>query len=244
MGDLLDALGKNPATLRRKVAVAVAGALLPVALRLRHPAEPGGPPRRCAAAGRRSWPASGSSRVRASPSRRGTRGVQNAFLHTGKSYAAEVHATVARVLTGYAQSWANMYAGGLRGDADRAASSRRRCSTCACPACRSAWAGCARSPTCSARRTARSSRTRSAPPTRWRSLDRCADVPLLRAVVRPPEDPVTRAKVAELRRRLAELKARSDAGRWKEVLKAAPAAGGGGARDRVPAAASRRRWRW
>src|SRR4029079_15854238 len=51
------------------------------------------------------------------------------------------------------------------------------------------------------------------------SLDRCSDVPLLRAVIRPPEDPVTRAKVAELRHRLAELKARSDAGRWKEVLK-------------------------
>jgi tetratricopeptide (TPR) repeat protein len=48
-------------------------------------------------------------------------------------------------------------------------------------------------------------------------------VPLLRAVVRPPEDPVTRAKVSELRRRLADLKARSDAGRWKEVLKAAQA---------------------
>ena len=35
------------------------------------------------------------------------------------------------------------------------------------------------------------------------SLDRCADVPLLRSVVRPPEDPATRARVAELRRRLA-----------------------------------------
>src|SRR6185503_2051750 len=32
MGDLLDALAKNPATMRRKVAVAVAGALLPVVL--------------------------------------------------------------------------------------------------------------------------------------------------------------------------------------------------------------------
>ena len=50
------------------------------------------------------------------------------------------------------------------------------------------------------------------------SLDRCADVPLLRAVVRPPEDPSTRARVAELRRRLAGLKARFDAGRWKEVV--------------------------
>ncbi len=54
------------------------------------------------------------------------------------------------------------------------------------------------------------------------SLDRCADVPLLRSVVRPPEDPSTRARVAELRRRLAGLKARYDAGRWKEVVQQMP----------------------
>jgi Tfp pilus assembly protein PilF len=56
------------------------------------------------------------------------------------------------------------------------------------------------------------------------SLDRCADVPLLKSVMRPPEDPATRAKVAGLRHRLADLKARLDAGQWKEVLKAAQAA--------------------
>ena len=37
------------------------------------------------------------------------------------------------------------------------------------------------------------------------SLDRCADVPLLRAVVRPPEDAATRRKVDELRKRLADV---------------------------------------
>ena len=55
------------------------------------------------------------------------------------------------------------------------------------------------------------------------SLDRCADVTLLRAVIRPPEDAATRAKVTELRQRLADLKARFDAGRWKEALTTAPA---------------------
>ena len=112
----------------------------------------------------------------------------------------------------------------MRGDADRAASSRRRCSTCGCRACRSAWAGCARSRTCSARRTARSSRTRSARPTRsgrWIAAPtcRCCGRSCARPRIRPRA-----AKVAELRRRLAELKARSDAGRWKEVLKATQAA--------------------
>jgi len=54
------------------------------------------------------------------------------------------------------------------------------------------------------------------------SLDRCADVPLLRAVVRPPDDVGTRTRVNELRQQLADTKAQFDAGRWKETLKIAP----------------------
>ena len=50
------------------------------------------------------------------------------------------------------------------------------------------------------------------------SLDRCADVPVLRAVVKPPEDVATRAKVEDLRNRVAELKAKFDAGRYREAV--------------------------
>src|SRR6185312_17175702 len=55
------------------------------------------------------------------------------------------------------------------------------------------------------------------------SLERCEDVPLLRSVVRPPDDPATRAQVAELKQQLAQLKALFDAGRWREGLKDGPA---------------------
>ena len=68
------------------------------------------------------------------------------------------------------------------------------------------------------------------------SLDRCADVPLLRSVVRPPEDPTTRARVEDLRRRLAGLKARYDAGRWKEVVQQMPGLVAEARRHRLPAA--------
>ena len=54
------------------------------------------------------------------------------------------------------------------------------------------------------------------------SLDRCADVPLLRSVVRPAEDSATRARVEALRHRLAAVKALFDAGRYREGLKDAP----------------------
>ena len=108
MGDLLDALAKNPATTRRKVAVAVAGALLPVVLvfgikqsMADHRALCGGGQARLAGA----WELWNPGEPE--PARHVR--IKNAFLKTGKSYAADVHATVSRVLTGYAQGWANMY---------------------------------------------------------------------------------------------------------------------------------------
>src|SRR6266498_2065012 len=108
IGALLDALAKNPATVRRKVVVAVAGAVLPIALVLGirqsladHRAVCGGGPAKLAGVWELAQPG------QPQPPRHVR--VKNAFLHTGKSYAADVHATVARVLTGYAQSWANMY---------------------------------------------------------------------------------------------------------------------------------------
>ena len=50
-------------------------------------------------------------------------------------------------------------------------------------------------------------------------LDRCADVPVLRAVVSPPRDPVVRKRVADIRRRAAEIRALVEAtARYGEAL--------------------------
>jgi tetratricopeptide (TPR) repeat protein/predicted Ser/Thr protein kinase len=51
------------------------------------------------------------------------------------------------------------------------------------------------------------------------SVDRCADIPLLRAIVRPPEDPATRKRVDDLRGELAQLIALRDSG---QCLRATP----------------------
>jgi tetratricopeptide (TPR) repeat protein len=45
-------------------------------------------------------------------------------------------------------------------------------------------------------------------------LDRCSDIPALQAAVPPPADGATRARVAALRKDLAEVKALSDTGQW------------------------------
>jgi len=60
------------------------------------------------------------------------------------------------------------------------------------------------------------------------SLDRCADVGLLRAIVPPPEDRATRERVAALRREVARVRALGDAGQctagaaaWHSLVRAA-----------------------
>jgi len=49
------------------------------------------------------------------------------------------------------------------------------------------------------------------------SIERCSDVTALRAVVPPPTNAATRARVAELETRLAKAKVLADTGRWTEA---------------------------
>lgn len=50
------------------------------------------------------------------------------------------------------------------------------------------------------------------------TLDRCADVAMLRAVIKPPDDPTTRARVASVREQVAEVSALSMAGQCDRAL--------------------------
>jgi tetratricopeptide (TPR) repeat protein len=54
-------------------------------------------------------------------------------------------------------------------------------------------------------------------------LERCGDVKLLRSMVQPPEDPKLRERVAQLRQRVAQIKATRDAGRLKDATQMATA---------------------
>jgi tetratricopeptide (TPR) repeat protein len=148
--------------------------------------------------------------------------VRAAFQRTGKSYANDVFMTVTRALTSYAKGWVTMYreaceATGVRGEQSEEVLDLRM-------SCLQERLGGMRALT-DVFSDANGEVVENAVSAvnALGSLDRCADVPLLRAVVRPPEDPATKARVPELRRRLADLKARFDAGRWKEAIKDAPA---------------------
>ena len=216
IGDLLDALGKNPATKRNKVLAAVTSALLTAVFTVsikqslaEHRAVCGGARSRLAGVWELWRPGEPE------PTRHVR--IKSAFLQTGKSYAADVHATVSRVLTGYAQSWANMHeeaceATQVHGEQSTEVLDLRM-------ACLHERLNGLRALTdvfseANGDVVENAVSAANALP----ALDSCADIALLRLVVRPPTDPATRARVTELRHRLAELKARSDAGRWKEVL--------------------------
>jgi serine/threonine protein kinase len=221
MDDLLNALGKNPAVTQRNWIVATTALLLAgvVGFGMRQGlADPkpvcGGGPEKLAGI----WellPAGVSETARHAQ-------LHEAFLKTGKSYAKDVWATTSRSLTNYARAWADMY--------------RETCESAVVNKVQSMEVMDLRMDCLNERLGGLHALTdvfadasgevvenAVSASNALASLDRCADVPVLRAVVKPPEDAATRARVEGLRKRLADLKARFDAGRWREGMNAAPA---------------------
>jgi eukaryotic-like serine/threonine-protein kinase len=221
MKALLDALEKDPAVAFRRRAMTVAAMLLPLAVGLGvrqsvagHQSVCEGGPARLAGV----WEATANDGAESSRQAR----IHEAFLGTRKAYAADVYASVKRVLTGYAQGWTNMYreaceATQVRGEQSAEVLDLRM-------SCLQERLGGLRALTqVFSEATGEVVENAVGAANALGTLERCADVSLLRAVVRPPEDPATRARVDDLRRRLAELKAHCDAGQWREGIPVAHA---------------------
>ncbi len=219
MQELIEALGRNPNAARGRFLAACAAALLPVALVVgvyhnmtNQRATCNAGPTRLAGIWDLQAPGESESARQAE--------IHRAFLRTGKSYAAEVYATVNRILTGYAQRWAKMHRetceGSERGEQSADVLDLRM-------TCLTERLGGLRALT-DVFKDADGEVVENAvsAANNLGSLDRCADVPLLRSIVRPPEDSATRARVEALRHRLAAVKALFDAGRYREGLKDAP----------------------
>jgi len=220
MAEMLDALGKDPRAFRRKLAVGMAVALLPVAVGLGVWKSANDQRALCVGGGDKL---AGIWELHPPDQPEGPRQSQihAAFLRTGKSYSADVYETVTRALTGYAQSWANMYqqtceATSLRHEQSPEVLDLRM--SClqerldGFHALTDVFAGA----------TGEVVENAVSATNALATLDRCADIPTLRAVIRPPDDPATVNKVEEVRKRLADLKARYDSGRWKEALRDGP----------------------
>jgi tRNA A-37 threonylcarbamoyl transferase component Bud32/tetratricopeptide (TPR) repeat protein len=143
------------------------------------------------------------------------RAIHRAFLATGVSYAEAAFTSASRYLDQYADRWAATY-----GDACEATHVRGEQS----PEVLDLRMGCLNERLTDLRAvtdlfaTADAKVVENAVTTAGSlaRLDRCSDVPLLRAVLKPPADEATRARVAGLRTRVAQLKAIWRAGRCDE----------------------------
>jgi tetratricopeptide (TPR) repeat protein len=146
--------------------------------------------------------------------------IQRAFAASGKSYAEQAYAGVSRLMDQYASRWIGMYqsaceATNLRGEQSAEVLDLRM-------DCLRDRLGNARTlsdvfAAADGRVVENAVSAAAALP----SLDRCADVRLLRAVIKPPDDPVIRKRVDELRTQLARMIALRDSGQCVQALSTA-----------------------
>jgi eukaryotic-like serine/threonine-protein kinase len=220
MLELLDALGKNPTAQRRKWLTATAAAVLPIALAFgisktiagREPPCSGGPAK-----------LEGIWELQEAGEAETPRKVQihRAFVQTGKRYAEDVHATVFKALTNYARGWANMHREVCEATEihkEQSAEVLDLRMTCL----QERLAGLRALTNVFAQATSEVVENAVSAANSLGSLDRCADVPVLRALVKPPDDVATRSRVAEIRDRLAGRKALFDAGQWRQAREGMP----------------------
>jgi tetratricopeptide (TPR) repeat protein len=216
MKELLAALERDPAVGRRRAALAGAALVLPLLVGLGVRQTAADHQSVCGGAAERLTGIWEVGRAPGNPSPR-QEAIRKAFMATGKTYAADAFASVSRVLTGYAQGWAGMYreaceATHVRGEQSAEVLDLRM----SCLQDRLSGLRALTHVFTEASGEVVENAVGAA--NALSSLDRCADVALLRSVVTLPEDPAARARVAELRRRVADVKALFDSGRWHDAL--------------------------
>jgi eukaryotic-like serine/threonine-protein kinase len=221
MEALLGALERDPLRTRRRWAAALGVAVLVIAtvtavVRATGRAESicrGGPARLAGI-----WESPGAPAV-ARPRREA---VHAAFLKTGLSTANEIWGRVAPLLDAYAARWLSMYSEACEATQVREKQSVQTLDLrMSCLDQRRTALGALTDVLGSADRVAVMSAVDAvdALPT----VDRCADLDALRAVVEPPRDEATRQRVADLQRRAAVAKALNDTGKFIEALSRARA---------------------
>jgi predicted Ser/Thr protein kinase len=142
--------------------------------------------------------------------------IHAAFRATGRSYAEQAFASVSRLLDEYGRSWVSMYAEAceathLRGEQSAEVLDLRM-------ACLRERLGSARALTeLYERADGTTVENAVAAASALPPVDRCADVALLKAVVKPPESESVRARVEASRGDVARLAALREAGHCREA---------------------------
>jgi tetratricopeptide (TPR) repeat protein len=213
MGALLAALERDPRARRRRALVGAGAVALMVGLAVAGHRIGTGERTVCTGGGARLagiWEPAGAVSER-------KQAIHRAFVATGVPYAEQAFAVAARLLDDYAGRWSALYkdaceATHLRGEQSAEVLDLRM--TCLqerlgnVRALSDVFAAADQGVVVNAPSAA------GALP----GLDRCSDVPLLRAVVKPPDDPAVRKRVDELRGKVAHLVATRNAGRCREAL--------------------------
>ena len=146
--------------------------------------------------------------------------IRRAFLATGKTYAKKTWVNTSRILDAYVTRWSDLYV-----EACEATHVRNEQSTevldlriaCLQEGLEDLKALCRMF----RRATPEVVENAVSAANALRGLDRCENIELLRAVVRPPDDLATRAAVDRLRTELAEVRALCRVGRLNDALAAA-----------------------
>jgi serine/threonine protein kinase/tetratricopeptide (TPR) repeat protein len=217
MAELLAALERDPAVRRRKRLLAVAALLVPIAVGfgVRQTMRSQGAV--CAAAPQKLggvWEI-GDGRAGETPIKAR---IHAAFLGTKKAYAGDAFASVSRALDSYVKGWADMYretceATQVRGEQSAEVLDLRM----SCLGERLTGVKALTQVFSEATGAVVENAVTAA--NGLRDLSRCADIPLLRSMIKPPEDRATRERVQALHVQLAEVKALQGAGRWAEALR-------------------------
>ena len=167
---------------------------------------------------RPSWPACGTARRTAAAETPAKADIRAAFLATGKPYSAAAFEAASRILDRYSRRWTEIYvdaceATHLRGDQSMEVLDLRMAALQ--EALEDLRALCRELRQATPDTVENAVNATSALGT----LERCSDVKLLRAIIRPPDDPATRVAVEQLQARLAELRALQRVGRVADAVK-------------------------
>ena len=216
MKELLAALERDPAIARKKMALVAAALVLPLivgvgvrqSMRAQRSMCEGGPAKLAGI-----WELEGARPTETARKE----AIHKAMLATGKPYAEKVYGNVSRALNDYVKSWTDMYrqtceAAHVRGDQSAEVLDLRM--SCLDDRLDSVKALTQVFTEATGEVVEKALSAVHGLP----GLDRCADVTVLRMVIRPPEDGNVRIQVEQLRHRLAQVKALYDAGRWTNAI--------------------------